>query len=80
MYYNKFSISEYKGINEVTLDLVHKSGVITLVGLNESDKTTILEAIHTFFNLVKESQELDEKDFETIIPKAKIASFWLSRG
>ena len=75
MYYSKFSISEYKGINEVTLDLVHKSGVVTLVGLNESGKTTILEAIHTFFNLVKENQELHEKDFETIIPRAKIASF-----
>jgi predicted ATPase len=50
MKYKKFTISNYKGIKNLELDLElqpdHK--IYTLVGLNESGKTTILEAINDF--------------------------------
>lgn len=46
MYYTKFSIENFKGIRQLNfeVDKTH-SKVFTLVGLNESGKTTILEAI-----------------------------------
>lgn len=48
MRYLGFEISHYKGVTDtVTLDLAHlpQSKIFTLVGLNESGKTSILEAI-----------------------------------
>ncbi len=75
MYYKKFSIYKYKGINELSLELASKGGVVTLIGLNESGKTTVLEAISTFFNILKENQEFTEENFEKIIPRSEIASF-----
>jgi predicted ATPase len=46
MYYNKFVIQNFKGIRDLTLDLDKQSNnVFTLVGLNESGKSTILEAM-----------------------------------
>lgn len=52
MFYQKFKIKEYKGIEEVNLDLSN-SKILTLVGLNESGKTTILESINWFYKLIK---------------------------
>ncbi len=52
MFYQKFKIKEYKGIEEVNLDLSN-SKTLTLVGLNESGKTTILESINWFYKLIK---------------------------
>lgn len=46
MRYSKFEFKNYKGIRELTLPL--GSSVATLIGLNESGKTTILEAIFSF--------------------------------
>ncbi len=44
-----FNIKNYKGISETNIDLNGTKGSIyTLVGLNESGKTTILEAINNF--------------------------------
>ncbi|MGZ5545677.1 MAG: AAA family ATPase [Limisphaerales bacterium] len=45
-----FRLTNFKGIEDVTLDLQDKSKcpVITLIGLNESGKTTLLEAISHF--------------------------------
>lgn len=50
MYYSKFRIRNFKGIRDTTITLSgqDKYGVIAFVGLNESGKTTILEAIHSF--------------------------------
>lgn len=50
MRYLKFHITNFKGIKETEVDLRSSTGanVFALVGLNESGKTTILEAIHSF--------------------------------
>jgi len=50
MRYLKFRISNFKGIKDTEVDLRSSTGanVFALVGLNESGKTTILEAIHSF--------------------------------
>lgn len=46
MRYTKFHFKNFKGIEKMTLDLA--GPVTTLIGLNESGKTTILEAIFCF--------------------------------
>lgn len=50
MRYTKFRIQNFKGIKDTTIDLSSSAGasVFPLVGLNESGKTTILEAIYSF--------------------------------
>ena len=50
MYYTKFQIKNFKGIQDTTVKLSAqtKVGIFSFVGLNESGKTTILEAIHSF--------------------------------
>ena len=70
MRYQSFIINNYKGINELRVDL--KSAidlnVFSLVGLNESGKTTILEAIDWFYS----PQSYDAHD---LIPKSELANF-----
>jgi hypothetical protein len=48
--YLKFHICNFKGIKDAEIDLRTRTGanVFSLVGLNESGKTTILEAIYSF--------------------------------
>ncbi len=50
MKYIKFEVKNFKGIRELTMDLSKKpsGNIFPLVGLNESGKTTILEAIDYF--------------------------------
>jgi len=44
-----FRIKNYRGVNDTTIKLTGNAGSIyTLVGLNESGKTTVLEAINHF--------------------------------
>jgi len=52
MKYTKFSIENYKGIEKIELDLTKlpSANIFTLVGLNESGKTSILEAINILHN------------------------------
>ena len=71
MRYTSFYIKNYKGIKELTLDLDKKptSDIYTLVGLNESGKTTILEAISTLSN------EPSETEIHKLIPKSKKFNF-----
>lgn len=71
MKYVAFNIKNYKGIEKLNLDLAAagKYKIFTLVGLNESGKTTILEAIDFFQKDVPDGQE------HTIIPKSKKGNF-----
>jgi len=48
--YKAFRIINYKGIKDLrlVLDATDTPRVYTLVGLNETGKTTILEALHSF--------------------------------
>lgn len=50
MQYEQFRIRNFKGIKDTTVKLKTSggAGVFALVGLNESGKTTILEAVHSF--------------------------------
>ncbi|PZR00741.1 MAG: hypothetical protein DI533_09470 [Cereibacter sphaeroides] len=50
MRYRSFTIKNFKGIKNTTVDFssAHGANVFAFVGLNESGKTTILEAIHSF--------------------------------
>ncbi|MCE3278110.1 MAG: family ATPase [Bacteroidetes bacterium] len=71
MHYSKFIIQNYKGIKNITIDLEKepKSKILTLVGLNESGKTSILEAIDLFEN------DTNEADSHKLIPKNHKSNF-----
>lgn len=77
MKFLEFKIKNFKGIKEAVLKLNPKgeSQIFTLVGLNESGKTTVLEAINSFFPDT-ETQALFENDdvfrkveFKDLVPK-----------
>jgi AAA15 family ATPase/GTPase len=80
-YIKKFNISNFKGIEHLSVDMCgrHKTPVITLVGLNESGKTTILEAIsHFLTNEGTISEGEDGKrtsDRLSLVPIANKANF-----
>lgn len=69
--FTRFEIHNFKGIKHITFDLAHERGqkVFTLVGLNESGKTTILEAIDFFQRTVPTEEK------HTLIPKSKKTNF-----
>lgn len=71
MRYKKFTIENYKGIPKIELDLDKKpsSNIFTLVGLNESGKTSILEAVYLFQNGIA------KKEAHTLIPKSRQYGF-----
>jgi AAA15 family ATPase/GTPase len=69
MKYVAFSIKNYKGIEKLELDLSGSQKIFTLVGLNESGKTTILEALDFFQGDFADGEE------HTIIPKSKKGNF-----
>ena len=71
MRYTKFHIKNYKGIPAIELDLERKpsSNILTLVGLNESGKTSILEAINFFQSGIAKSKA------HTLIPKSRQHNF-----
>lgn len=52
MIYKSFKIKNFKGIDEVNVDLAN-SRIITLVGLNESGKTSIMEGVQLFYRIAK---------------------------
>lgn len=67
MRYKEFSISNFKGIEKVILDLKNNR-IITLVGLNESGKTTIMQAISIYYELSK-GRALTEQEKNSLRPK-----------
>lgn len=71
MKYTQFYIKNFKGIDSLELDLtkIPNPSIFTLVGLNESGKTTILEAINFFRN------DSDPNNSFKYIPKKKKANF-----
>ncbi|MFG1823911.1 ATP-dependent endonuclease [Microbispora bryophytorum] len=78
MRYKQFKFKNFKGIKALTLDL--NEGATTLIGLNESGKTTILEAIFSF-SYGAEAVEALNPGMETIrnpeswIPVSERANF-----
>ena len=81
MKFKKIEIKNYKGIENATLELSNspKGNVYTLVGINESGKTSLLEAINTFeYNTEKTSSAVSnaiKPDFNQIIPIKDKANF-----
>jgi predicted ATP-dependent endonuclease of OLD family len=65
MKFTYFKFKNFKGIEDQTLSLTRGSNIFTLVGLNESGKTTILEAIN-FFSHKPESLDVLELDSYSI--------------
>lgn len=71
--YIKFDVKHFKGIDNVSVDLV-KNDLILLLGLNESGKSTILKAIESFDFLNDPKREENEKYFQNIRNKADVSS------
>lgn len=78
----RFTISNFKGIDEVQVDLDGKQTcpVITLIGLNESGKTTILEALSLFTSSDRTLDSLFERSDArnlalSLIPMHRKAAF-----
>ena len=69
MKFTYFKFENFKGIAKETLDLAKNpdSKVFTLVGLNESGKTTILEAINYFAYKKESLLALDLDSYEEMI-------------
>ena len=69
MRYSKFKIVNFKGIRDITLNLDKRpiSPVYALVGLNESGKTTILQAIDWLLNKTIPPEDL--------VPKSMLVNF-----
>jgi len=80
MRFVQFEIENFKGIKSAALDLVPAgSNVFTLIGLNESGKTTILEALDDF-GASREGMEAlygakRVAEFVTYVPKHLKANF-----
>lgn len=68
MRFSKFQIKNFRGIRSTTLDLtrVPKNAVSVLIGLNESGKTTVLEAINHF----RSNPDLKRRNPNTRAPTA----------
>jgi len=67
MKYQKLQIKNFKGIKDVEIDFSNNR-ILTLVGLNESGKTTILQAIQTFYDLLN-GGTLSTETLKDIRPK-----------
>lgn len=81
MRFKSFTVKNFKGIKECTVS-VDRAGVnvFSLVGLNESGKTTILEAISVFVAADKELRKIYELPGQTsattsYVPKSKKSNF-----
>ena len=82
MLYEKFEIKNYKGIRnaEISIDPTGNARVYSLVGLNESGKTTLLEAIHSFSpdadtEIVVGNVTSLEEQIRQRVPKNRISDF-----
>jgi predicted ATPase len=81
--FTKFQFSNFRGIESATLNLAHSaaSSIHVLVGLNESGKTTVLEAIDHFRSPPDlrrkdpNSRVRTASDYQAMIPISKRARF-----
>jgi ABC-type Mn2+/Zn2+ transport system ATPase subunit len=78
----RFDILNFKGIDKTSINLSDEipGNVVTLIGLNESGKTTILEALSHFITEDKETANLvgtvhKKSGIQELIPKDKKAAF-----
>lgn len=78
MDYRLFEVTNFRGIQQLKLDLgiYPKSKIFTLVGLNESGKSTILEAINFFHYKKSDLESLELKgykinDIHNLVPISK---------
>jgi ABC-type multidrug transport system ATPase subunit len=78
----KFEITNFKGIDNTVVQLADEvpGNIVTLIGLNESGKTTILEALSHFVSEDTETASLvgtvhQKSALQDIIPKDKKAAF-----
>lgn len=71
MRFLSFTINNFKGIKNLSLNLADAPAlsIYTLVGLNESGKTTVLEAINMFQTPIKQS------DRHSLIPRNLASNF-----
>ena len=67
MFYKSFSVKNYRGINEIQMDLSNNR-ILTLVGLNESGKTTALEAVNRLYKCIRKQNPTPE-DLNYFRPK-----------
>jgi predicted ATP-dependent endonuclease of OLD family len=81
MRFKNFRINNFKGIEhaEVTLD-PPGANIFTFIGLNESGKTTILEAISVFGRASDDTKELyspgtKKDDPSSFVPKHRKSNF-----
>ncbi|WP_170324969.1 ATP-dependent nuclease [Ruegeria arenilitoris] len=82
MRYTKFEIQNFKGIQNAEIDFgsTGSAKVFSLVGLNESGKTTVLEAIHSFApdrdaNTVVGNERAIDEQRRLAVPRSKISDF-----
>ncbi len=81
MQYRKFFIENFKGIERAEISLASdEARVITLVGLNESGKTTVLEAIHSFApdmaaDTMVGNTGTSSGPKSNVVPRSKISNF-----
>ena len=81
MRFDRFEIRNYKGIEHAVVDMVPRgANVYTLIGLNESGKTTILEAISRFRSDDEQTEVLFSSDKSAsnpsnYVPKHKKSNF-----
>lgn len=81
MRYKQFRIRNFKGIKDATVDLTSQTSanVFALVGLNESGKTTVLEAIHSYSPDYRTKQIVGEtaaeQAYENVVPRHEFSTF-----
>lgn len=80
MKYISFSIENFRGIKKLSIELPDIPKILTLVGLNESGKTTILEALNHFTYNTESLAPLDIKGYgikdpNSLIPVSKKSNF-----
>lgn len=84
MEYTGFEIENFRGIKKISIDLSRspQANVFTLVGLNESGKTTILEALSrmagdpiNLSSIDPSKNKTTDRDYQSFVPVSERANF-----